>query len=100
MRAWVAWSSGDRKRAPRLRNDQGLVTVGHVRSTEVLWDDWRLFSDGRAFSPKLASMGEQVLIAYRDGEQGRGKKRAVPKGLQVAFEQVSWSVGGWRSRWG
>ena len=58
-----------------LRNDQGFLTVGHVRSTEVVWDDWQLFSDGPAFSPKLASMGEKMLIAYRDGEeQGRGRR--------------------------
>ena len=39
----------------RLRSNQGFLTVGNVKSTDVEWGDWQLFSStGAAFAPKLA----------------------------------------------
>ena len=40
----------------RLRSNQGFLTVGNVKSTDVEWGDWQLFSStGAAFAPKLAA---------------------------------------------
>ncbi|CAK8987883.1 unnamed protein product [Durusdinium trenchii] len=57
-----------------LNGNQGFLTVGHVKSTEVVWSEWQLFSSkSMAFAPKLVSLGEKILIAYRDAEeQGSG----------------------------
>ena len=43
-----------------LRNNQGFITVGHVKSTEVVWGEWQLFSgDGAAFAPKVEPWNDE-----------------------------------------
>jgi len=57
-----------------LRGGQGFLSVGHVKSREVVWGEWQLFSpDSAAFQPTLVSLGERLLISYRDAEEeGKG----------------------------
>jgi len=53
-----------------LRSNQGFLTVGNVKSTDVEWGDWQLFSStGAAFAPKLVTIGGRLLVAYRDSEE-------------------------------
>ena len=51
----------------RLRSNQGFLTVGNVKSTDVEWGDWQLFSStGAAFAPKLAAkLQDEVVKALR-----------------------------------
>lgn len=45
----------------RLRSNQGFLTVGNVKSTDVEWGDWQLFSStGAAFAPKLAALAAMM----------------------------------------
>eukprot|EP00438_Fugacium_kawagutii_P022903 Skav224165 [mRNA] locus=scaffold2007:273426:278536:+ [translate_table: standard] len=50
-----------------MRSNQGFLTVGHIKSTEVVWGEWQLFSDlSAAFAPKVVSLSDsRLLLAYR-----------------------------------
>ena len=38
----------------RQRGDQGFLTIGRVKSNEIMWGDWQLFSPkSKAFEPTV-----------------------------------------------
>ncbi|CAE7504877.1 psiQ, partial [Symbiodinium pilosum] len=52
------------------RGNQGFLTVGRVKSNEIMWGDWQLFSlESKAFEPTVVGLNDRLLIAYRDAEE-------------------------------
>ncbi|CAE7244099.1 unnamed protein product [Symbiodinium natans] len=52
------------------RGNQGFLSIGRVKSSEIMWGEWKLFSSkSQAFEPTVVGIGERMLIAYRDSEE-------------------------------
>ncbi|CAE7192886.1 unnamed protein product [Symbiodinium sp. CCMP2592] len=52
------------------RGNRGFLSIGRMKSNEIIWGDWQLFSgESQAFDLTVVGMGERLLIAYRDSEK-------------------------------